>query len=191
MNNDSNNLRSNLSHEAKILKFSRLIEWFAVRERSKILLFSGLVRGLLVLKEQPLCWDTLTFSCFAVLENKSKYRVKKMLLFVATLIFMFVIIHLLVPIKSQISATMNQVTGKLCLLLVSKISKLFAVGQILTFIYYWMLTYKDSLGCYSCSTLQRLNKRFLIFVVVYLLQVRSVIEKIMVNNKGNSWKKEP
>ena len=66
MNNDSNNLRSNLSQEAKILKFSRVIGWFVAREWSKMLLFSGVVRGLLVLKEQLLCWDTLTFSCFEV-----------------------------------------------------------------------------------------------------------------------------
>ena len=32
MNNDSNNLRSNLSQEAKILKFSIVIGWFVVRE---------------------------------------------------------------------------------------------------------------------------------------------------------------
>ena len=61
MKNDSNNLRSNQSHEAKILKFSMVIGWFAMREWSKILLFPGLLS---VLKEQPLCWDTLTFSCF-------------------------------------------------------------------------------------------------------------------------------
>ena len=66
MNNDSNNLRSNLSQEAKILKFSIVIGWFVVREWCKILLFSGVVRGLLVLNEQPLCCDTLTFSCFEV-----------------------------------------------------------------------------------------------------------------------------